>query len=838
MSIQNLIDDSLLPPLTEGRPLTAAEFARFGGTSHSDFVISDPDAIELSLTNRLAGSDSAIGVYRIVDGRIDDPRVVLSRVGDRVDLQDVYDDLSAGDHFGIFLIHDGNRLNPPDIFDSANGSLRFVDNGADATISSHTPQLIFEPAAGGTAIPVRGFIHHSTDGGSENPASNKLNLGDQGQVISGPSMPHNGLDVRFEDLPADISDRDFGDYVVNIVNGREFLPFSFERSMIDPDTFGRLGGTDRALFNLEDLADASFSVETGTASFNSLTGVYLIDSEGHLTSPKLLFEASQDDFTNIRLSDLYSSEELSAASEFAVFLVANGANLNDMDVIGNAQGTLDFRDHGGQATLHSRAPDLVFTGIDGAEHHIRGNIFHAVDAGSVNPGSNRLNDGGFGQAISGFNRDDNDLLEVRFEDLRLDRSDGDFEDVRLYIHRDVDGQRGDVSSSASLAPGEQVQGEIDFGKDSDWFRIHLDAGENYQFNMNRNDGAANPLRDPFLRLFDGQGRQITFNDDASTLNSEIFFTAPVSGAYFLGAESFHFHKGGYLLSAKQIDLSNDLPADATTPSTLAIGGSLVSEIDIPFDVDWHRIQVEDGANYGFTLAADQSAINPLFGGSLRLVDADGNTIGSTGFGDTIFYESLSDAVLFLEVNNFGASAGSYLLSAEEIEDAVPGDTSSTALLAAGGNTSGSIDFPFDEDWFRIDLEQTTAYRFGLIGDETSPNELVDPYLRIYNSAGELVDENDDFNGLDSQLDFNPDASGAFFVSAGGFSANTGDFILQAEEVLPGLALFDVDAGGLFAAEHDLAVPFAAGSNDKLGTAATSSDGKLDMDLLVIDQVIV
>ena len=44
-------------------------------------------------------------------------------------------------------------------------------------------------------------------------------------------------------------------------------------------------------------------------------------------------------------------------------------------------------------------------------------------------------------------------------------------------------------------------------------------------------------------------------------------------------------------------------------------------------------------------------------------------------------------------------------------DTIPGDSSTTASLTAGGSTSSNIDFGGDDDWFRISLVGGSEYRF-------------------------------------------------------------------------------------------------------------------------------
>lgn len=68
------------------------------------------------------------------------------------------------------------------------------------------------------------------------------------------------------------------------------------------------------------------------------------------------------------------------------------------------------------------------------------------------------------------------------------------------------------------------------------------------------------------------------------------------------------------------------------------------------------------------------------------------------------------------------------------------NTSTTGYLAVEGSTTGRLEVRGDRDWFAIDLEDGAQYRFNLNG-----NTLSDTYLRLLDSNGNLIAQNDDAN---------------------------------------------------------------------------------------------
>ena len=102
----------------------------------------------------------------------------------------------------------------------------------------------------------------------------------------------------------------------------------------------------------------------------------------------------------------------------------------------------------------------------------------------------------------------------------------------------------DPSTKGELSVGEKISGVVDYPGDRDWFRIVLNAGGTYRFNL---DGIT--LTKPTLFLRDASGAELAFNDDVSLdVNAKIIFTATTSGTYFLDAGPFEEDLGSYVLT--------------------------------------------------------------------------------------------------------------------------------------------------------------------------------------------------------------------------------------------------------------------------------------------------
>lgn len=113
----------------------------------------------------------------------------------------------------------------------------------------------------------------------------------------------------------------------------------------------------------------------------------------------------------------------------------------------------------------------------------------------------------------------------------------------------------------------------------------------------------------------------------------------------------------------------------------------------------------------------------------------------------------------------------------------PGDTSTTISIAPGGSVTDTLEVVGDHDWFRIELTEGQTITISL--DGSGINALSDPYLRLRDADGNEIAFNDDFNGLNSQLQFSATVAGTYYIDAGAYAdAYTGEYTItvQAFEV--------------------------------------------------------
>ena len=351
-------------------------------------------------------------------------------------------------------------------------------------------------------------------------------------------------------------------------------------------------------------------------------------------------------------------------------------------------------------------------------------------------------------------------------------------------------QGGDASTEAQFADGQTVEGEISPAGDLDWFRVHLEHGQRYSFTL---DGVADPegdALDPMLGIYDAQGNQLAFNDDANGLNSALQYAPAQSGDVFVEARAFSDQATGrYTLNATAAPVPPDDAAnDASTRARITVGRAVTGALEYDGDTDWYRFNARTGQSYHVTLVGTEGAATPLGDPLLRVLDDDGNELASNDDSDSLnsaldFIPGASGEV-FIEARGYGDSySGTYTLniSAERLPtDAISGDRYTHGRVNLGQSVTGSLDFPSDTDWYRVRLTAGQSYRFALEGSGDTP--LSDPLLRLHGGdGGELAVDDDGGAGLNAYLEFTAATTGTYYLEASPFGgAAAGGYTLTAQ----------------------------------------------------------
>ena len=116
-----------------------------------------------------------------------------------------------------------------------------------------------------------------------------------------------------------------------------------------------------------------------------------------------------------------------------------------------------------------------------------------------------------------------------------------------YESTSTDTVAASTSTSSSLAIDSAVRGYVNAAGDQDWYRVDLVAGQQVTFALNGFGTGA--IADPELRLFNGAGTQVAYDDDSGPLGgARLSFTATATGSYYVSAGGFNSGTGQYMLT--------------------------------------------------------------------------------------------------------------------------------------------------------------------------------------------------------------------------------------------------------------------------------------------------
>lgn len=154
--------------------------------------------------------------------------------------------------------------------------------------------------------------------------------------------------------------------------------------------------------------------------------------------------------------------------------------------------------------------------------------------------------------------------------------------------------QNNINTIGALKIGDSINSIVDFAGDHDWFKITLQEGTQYRFNLS-GAGSSN-LYNSSLALRDMQGNLISSNENISStnLNSEIIFTASKSGDYFLDASGYWRWTGSYQLSATEMSSPSVVTSVSLSSSTGKVSGTLNTGDTLYTEVDFSNAVVVAG----------------------------------------------------------------------------------------------------------------------------------------------------------------------------------------------------------------------------------------------------
>ena len=382
-----------------------------------------------------------------------------------------------------------------------------------------------------------------------------------------------------------------------------------------------------------------------------------------------------------------------------------------------------------------------------------------------------------------------------------------------------------TATSGRVEVGASVTGTIGADNDDDWFRVDLEAGKTYQFDLEGADTGRGTQPDPYVALNNPSATtELGFDSDGGVgKNARLIYTAAATGTHYVDAATGSDERGTYTLSVRDITPSDDLPADTTTTGTVEVDGSAVrgdiyepveetvtwtiidaegDEVEkegtvYDFDTDWFAVDLKAGRTYRI----DMKGETPDDDLTLHLpeihaiYDADGVDLPNTSSRDAtddannshhlarVEFTPEDDGTYYIAASGESFEWGDYELTVIDItqdDDEHPADRSTTVIVIVGTPVTGKIDFNRDVDWFKLLISVEDRYQIDLEGQETGSGSLRDPLLLgVYDADGNYISgtRNDDGGeGYNARISRTLKV-GIYYVAVGAFGNGEGTYTL-------------------------------------------------------------
>ncbi|WP_428667707.1 hypothetical protein [Reyranella sp.] len=363
---------------------------------------------------------------------------------------------------------------------------------------------------------------------------------------------------------------------------------------------------------------------------------------------------------------------------------------------------------------------------------------------------------------------------------------------------------GSVPATAAVDPGAAKDHGVIPAPTSAGLHINLIADDN---NVNAPAGWAAAIRQAADIIEQNFSDPVTINlrygyasfrgttnlaDFGRTSDYSDFLNGGVQGS----VDPFNeFYSSSTLHSLTTVDLReldvigfnriDDSVQNPTTTGTVAVNGSSTGTINPAGEEDWFRVTLTAGTHYRFNQNGSPSGGGTMTDTLLRLYSSATTLVTSNDDSYTVnsdtptfvhdsqfFFTPVSSGTYYLSAGGFGSNTGTYTVHVTI--DQYASNVTTTGALSVGGSTTGNIEASGDRDWFRASLTAGQWYEFDLQGSPTGHGTLADTFLDLRNSAGIVITSDDDGGvGAESRIKYLPTSRGTYYLSARGFSSNTG-----------------------------------------------------------------
>jgi hypothetical protein len=378
-----------------------------------------------------------------------------------------------------------------------------------------------------------------------------------------------------------------------------------------------------------------------------------------------------------------------------------------------------------------------------------------------------------------------------------------FNMTELDVSNDIGSTINTSSSFISLDTDFDgtITSEIDPSYDKDWIKYDFVGGKQYLISVDADNNTG------LVFIYNSEGKLVKTNQIWNNKNffgnnadKDILFNPTTDGTYYMvvanGAAS------EYDLTVDEYtdnnDISNaihdDIDIEVDTSCTVDLANlnqtsdtrsenAVKSIIDNVNDKDWLKVEFEAGNIYKIDTKVVSTA-NKLDLAISGIYDANGNYITGTSDNDgTTFFKAETTGDYYVEVYSKNNTIGIYDTTIYECsaEDAILANANTKAVTSVNEIYDGKVDYFYDKDWIRVELEEGKTYDINMSGKSGLDTQI----LGVYDTFGNRIvnSGNNDANRytLDSLVTVTAEETGTYFIEAAGFGDSVGRYTLDVKE---------------------------------------------------------
>ncbi|MBI1340121.1 hypothetical protein GC169_07935 [bacterium] len=331
--------------------------------------------------------------------------------------------------------------------------------------------------------------------------------------------------------------------------------------------------------------------------------------------------------------------------------------------------------------------------------------------------------------------------------------------------------RADIQTSAIVAPGTPVNGELEGTGDSDWYRVQLREGLSYAFRAlgQEDDSALSAPRGAMdVELRNASGALLL---SKCCQTPEIGFVATQTGDHFIAVRSASA-RGSYRLISGPLD---DAGETVTSAIQTAPGRTLAGSTEVIGDRDAFRFSARSGERYRIVIlgAGVDNLTNTHVCIELFRPSGTEFTFQCSGGASSAAIEFTTDAAgdwIARTFTRFDAT-GTYRVLFSGRDD-FGQDLTTIGRIDPGFFANGTTEAPGDNDWFKVNLTAGVSTRVRIRQAQSGVGSLGNSRLYILDPSGQEV-ASDIGGGNEPDITFTPAQSGEYVIRANGFCLLTG-----------------------------------------------------------------